>query len=106
MTIFLTSVAAVSYLLVRFGNDYLALYENSLITLPVITNAAISLTQFIKNNWWAIAVGAVVLTLLFRFATKSGTVFTVLSILVWLAGILGYLALWLPSRSLETTLQG
>lgn len=106
MTIFLTSVAAVSYLLVRFGNDYIALYENSQVALPVIARAAISATQFIAGYWWAIAICAVVLTLLFYAITRKGTIFTILSILTWLAGALCYVALWLPSRSLAKALGG
>ena len=106
IALFITSTIAVCLMLVRFGNDYISLYSNSAIALPVIAQAAISVVQFINNFWWAVIIGVAALTLVFCLITKSGTPFTILSILVWLAGILGYLALWLPSRALETNMGG
>lgn len=104
--LFLGSVAAVSLLLVKFGGDYSRMYYNAQAELPGITQIALSIIMFATNSWWAIAAGALVLMLLFIATTKSGTMFTVLSILVWLFGAGVYVSLWLPSRTLAETAGG
>jgi type II secretory pathway component PulF len=104
--LFLGSVAAVSLLLVRFGGDYSRMFCNIQSDLPGITVIALDIVGFVTGSWWAIAAGALVLTLLFIAATKSGTMFTVLSILVWLFGAGVYVSLWLPSRTLAETAGG
>lgn len=101
ITLFLASVAAVSYLLVRFGGEYASIYRDQRIALPVITKAVLTGVEFVTAYWWAVAVGAVVLTFFLYAVTKSGTIFTILSILVWLVGAATYIALWLPSRLIE-----
>ena len=101
IALFLVSVAAVSYLFVRVGRDYAAMYTRESIALPFHTKLAIVASQFISSHWWAVAIAAILVTLLFYAITKSGTVFTILSILAWLAGAAAYVSLWLPSRLLE-----
>lgn len=104
--IFLASVAAVSYILARAGQDYTGIYANSQISLPVAADLVLAATQFIATFWWVVALAAVMISLLFIAVTKSGTAFTLLSILVWLAGAAAYAVLWLPSRALEKTAGG
>jgi type II secretory pathway component PulF len=104
--LFLGSVAAVSMLLVKFGGDYSSMYYGKGLELPGVTQIALNIVQFMTGNWWVMVVGAVVLMLLLIAITKSGTMFTVLSILVWLFGAGVYVSLWLPSRTLAETAGG
>jgi type II secretory pathway component PulF len=104
--LFLGSTAAVSFLLIRFGGDYARMYRDTGSELPGITQIALSIVLFATSYWWAIAIGALVLMLLFIAATKSGTMFTVLSILIWVFGAGVYVSLWLPSRTLAETAGG
>ena len=104
--LFLGSTAAVSFLLIRFGGDYTRMYYDAQADLPGITQIALSIVQFMTTYWWVMGVGALVLMLLFIAATKSGTMFTVLSILVWIFGAGVYVSLWLPSRTLAETAGG
>ncbi len=100
--LFLGSVVAVCYLLTLFSKDYVSIYIRSAVMLPVPTQIVITASQYM----WAIALGAAVLTILLIVITKSGRVFTVLTILVWLTGAAAYTALWLPSRLLTAAAGG
>ncbi len=104
--LFLGSAAAVSFLLVRFGGDYARMYRDAQAELPKFTLIALNVVLFLTSYWWTVAAGALVLMLLFVAITKSGTVFMVLSILIWLFGAGVYVSLWLPSRALAETAGG
>jgi type II secretory pathway component PulF len=106
ITIFLASVAAVSYLIMRFSQDYCQLYENLEVEVPPVTQVVLAAGSFIQEFWWVVALAAIMLTLLFIAVTKTGTIFTVLSILVWLAGLAAYFALWYPTRAIQAAMNG
>jgi type II secretory pathway component PulF len=91
---------------VRVGRDYKTLYEGLKAVTPFATESVMNAADFTADFWWIVAIGAILLTMLFYAVTKSGTIFTVLSILVWLAGVAAYVALWLPSRGLERAAGG
>ena len=111
IALFLGSVAAACYLLVKLGGDHIhfieAMYtEPPKSGFPIYLDMTMAGVGFIQSYWWVIAICAILLTIVFYAVTKSGTIFTVLSILVWLAGIAAYVALWLPSRGLERAAGG
>jgi type II secretory pathway component PulF len=104
--LFLGTIGAICFLIARFAMDYGQLYEDQKVPLPRITQFVLSAGGAVVEFWWAVGLAAIMVTLLFVVITKSGTIFTVLSILFWLVGAGAYLALWLPSRELSRAAGG
>ena len=99
---FLASVAAVSYLLVRFGTDYASIYYVGESFAPArLAPVAFVLAAagFAGQYYWVVAAAAVAVTLLLCAVAKSGAAFTVLGVLVWLAGAAAYFIMYLPARA-------
>ena len=106
ITIFLASVAAISYLITRFSRDYQEIYEHFGVAAPPVSRYIFSAGSFIREFWWIVALGTIMVTLLLIAITKTGTFFTILGILTWLAGAASYLALWLPVRGMNMMIDG
>jgi len=105
--IFLCSVAGVTHLLIDFGKDYKCIFSAVReAQMPAAARFVIETSELMAAYWWIIAAATLAITLIFFLLLKSGTIYTLLSVLVWLAGAGAYAVLWISSTAIDKSTGG